>query len=75
LLAPQLQAPVLQTNGFQFQFIGQTNASYIIQYASNLAPPVTWNTLKSIYYNQQATLQVLDNSSTNGARFYRVQAQ
>ncbi len=71
---PQLQSPVLLTNGFHFQFLGQSNANYTIQYTTNLAPPVTWQTLRTIYYNFYDVIQVND-STTNPARFYRVLAQ
>jgi len=71
---PRLQPPVLATNGFQFQFAGQSNANYTIQYATNLAPPVTWQTLQTIYWNLYNVIQVSD-PATNTARFYRVLAQ
>ena len=72
---PQLQSPVLLTNGFQFQFPGQSNANYTIQYATNLTPPVTWQTLQTIYYNFYDVIQINDPVWTNTARFYRVLAQ
>jgi hypothetical protein len=75
LAAAQLQWPTLLTNGFQFQFAGQTNANYTIQYATNLVPPVTWQTLQTIYFNRQSSIQIFDASWTNVARFYRVLAQ
>jgi len=71
---PQLQPPMLVTNGFQFQFAGQSNANYTIQYATNLAPPVVWQALQEIYLNPYDVIQVND-SITNTARFYRVLAQ
>ena len=43
--------PCCSTNGFQFQFAGQWNANYTIQYTTNLAPPVTWQTLQTIIWN------------------------
>jgi hypothetical protein len=75
LLPTQIQTPSLQTNGFWFQFATQTNATYTIQYSTNLSPPVTWQTLQTIYYNNQTTIQVLDPASTNESRFYRVLTQ
>jgi len=72
---PQLQSSVLLTNGFQFQFAGQLNANYTIQYATNLTPPVAWQTLQTIYYNFYDVIQVNDPAWTNTARFYRVLAQ
>jgi len=72
---PQLQSPGVQTNGFQFQFSGQTNANYTIQYSTNLTPPVAWQTLQTINLNAQNVIQVVDGSGTNLARFYRILVQ
>ncbi|MGD0744871.1 MAG: PKD domain-containing protein [Verrucomicrobiota bacterium] len=72
---PQLQPPVWLTNGLQFQFAGQSNANYTIQYATNLAPPVTWQTLQTISDNTEGTIQINDSACTNTARFYRVLAE
>jgi hypothetical protein len=70
---PQLQPPAL-TNGFQFQFAGQSNADYTIQYATNLTPPVAWQTLKTFGPNFYDVIQIND-PATNTVRFYRVLAQ
>ena len=75
LAAPQLQTPTLLTNGFQFQFAGQYSANYTIQYATSLIPPITWQTLQTIYFSSQSMIQINDASWTNGMRFYRVLAQ
>jgi len=72
---PQLQPTVSLTNGFGFQFAGQTNATYFVQYTTNLVPPVTWQTLQTIFYNTQNLIQFTDGSGTNMARFYRVSVQ
>jgi hypothetical protein len=75
-LAPaQIQSPTLLTNGFQFQFAAQNLANYTIQYTTNLAPPISWQTLQTIYLNNQTNLSITDPSWTNGARFYRVLVQ
>jgi hypothetical protein len=70
-----LQTPTLLTNGFQFQFAGQYSANYTIQYATSLIPPITWQTLQSIFFNNQSMIQITDASWTNEMRFYRVLAQ
>jgi hypothetical protein len=72
---PHLQSPVLSTNGFQFQFAGQWNANYTIQYTTNLAPPVAWQTLQTIIWNYDDVVQISDSTPTNAARFYRVLVQ
>jgi hypothetical protein len=75
LNAPQLQSPVLLTNGFQFQFVGQSSVNYTIQYTTNLTPPVPWQTLQTIYYSSGGVIQINDSAWTSTARFYRVLAQ
>jgi len=75
LNVPQLQSPVLLTNGFQFQFVGQLSANYTIQYTTNLTPPVAWQTLQTIIYSSGGVIQINDSAWTNTARFYRVLAQ
>jgi hypothetical protein len=74
-LPAQIQSFVLRTNGFCFQFASQTDAIYTIQYATNLTPPISWQTLQEIYYNTQPSIQILDPSGTNADRFYRVVTQ
>ena len=71
---PQLQPPVLLTNVFQFQFAGQLDADYTVQYATNLTPPAAWQTLKTFGPNFWDVIQIND-PATNTARFYRVLAQ
>jgi hypothetical protein len=72
---PQLLSPILVTNGFQFQFTGQWNANYTVQFTTNLTPPVAWQTLQTIFYNFDNIVQINDSAPTNAARFYRVLAQ
>jgi hypothetical protein len=72
---PQIQPAGVTSGAFQFQFTAQTNAQYTVQYTTNLTPPVTWQTLETIYLNQASSIQVNDSPATNGARFYRVLAQ
>jgi tryptophan-rich sensory protein len=75
LSVPQLQSAILLTNGFQFEFAGQFNANYTVQYATNLAPPVSWQTLQVIYFNNTNLVYITDSATPNGTRFYRVLAQ
>jgi hypothetical protein len=72
---PQLQIAMLTTNGIQFEFAGQFSVNYTVQYATNLVPPVTWQTLQTIAGYYDGTLKITDPAITNGARFYRVLAQ
>jgi hypothetical protein len=75
LIPPQLQPVVLLSNGFHFQFAGQTGANYTIQYATNLAPPVKWQTLQNIYYSSGGQQQITDTANANSSRYYRVLVQ
>jgi len=75
LPAPQLQGAVVLTNGFQFQFPGTAGLEYTIQYTTNLAPPVVWNTLTTVPYSSSAMQIITDPAAATGTRFYRVLAQ
>jgi len=72
---PQLQSAVLLTNGFQFQFAGQLDANYTVQYSTNLTPPVAWQTLQNIYFSTGGVYQITDPAATDATRFYRVGVQ
>jgi hypothetical protein len=76
LAMPQLQSAVPTTIGFQFQFGGQLNVNYTIQYTTNLSAPTSWQTLQTIYYNNNpGLLQITDPNVANGTQFYRVLVQ
>jgi hypothetical protein len=73
---PQLRSTVMASNAFQFQFTGQAGATYYLQIATNLAPPVYWQTLQTIYNSTGGMCQISDfGAGGNAARFYRVEAQ
>lgn len=75
LVSPTIQAVSLDSSGFKFAFEAQETARYTVQYATNLAAPVTWSTLQDIYYSPGGTTQITDPAWTNAARFYRVLVQ
>jgi hypothetical protein len=72
---PHLLSPGLQSNEFQFQFATQSNVTYVVQYTTNLVPPINWTTLQTIYYPPENVIQVNDASPSDETRFYRVLAQ
>jgi hypothetical protein len=72
---PQIQPAGIVSGAFQFQFPAQMEVNYTIQYTTNLTPPVAWQTLETIYFNQASSIQINDSPATNGARFYRVLVQ
>jgi hypothetical protein len=74
LTQPLLEAPNMATNGFQFQFTGESNATYLLQMTTNLTPPVAWQTLKTLN-STGGIIQITDPALTNSTQFYRIQAQ
>lgn len=75
LYPPVLGSAGVVSNSFQFTFFAQTNADYTVQYTTNLAPPVTWENLRTIYFSPGGVTTIQDPSATNPVRFYRVQPQ
>ncbi len=57
---------------FTMSFAAQGYVQYVVQWATNLAPPVAWQTLSTPYPATNCVIQVSDPISTNGLRFYRV---
>ncbi len=72
---PQLQSVSVLSNIFQFQFAGEVNANYVVQYTTDLTPPAHWVTLQSIEFSMGNVYHITDPISTNVTRFYRVLAQ
>ena len=72
---PLLSVAGVVSNAFQFSFLGQTNLSYKVQYATNLTPPIAWQTLQFVF-SLGGTNTIQDSSvTTNDVRFYQVQTQ
>ena len=74
-----IEQPVLTMNGMvgtnlQFQFTGQAGANYWVEYATNLTPVISWQTLQSLT-STGGVVQIIDATPTNEARFYRIRAQ
>ncbi len=71
------------TNGFLLQWSGPTNYQYTIQYKTNLAPALPWNTVVNpvvnlVYVPPNGHYSWLDDGSLTGGRspqkFYRIVA-
>ena len=75
IVQPNLTSSALSGNAFGFSFAGQEGVKYSIQYATNLAAPVTWHTMQLISYSSGGPNQISDSAWTNAARFYRVLAE
>ena len=71
---PLLLAPVVTTNGLQFQFPSQVGVTYVTDRTTNLAPPIVWQPIHTNIGTGSA-VQVTDPVSTDAARFYRIRAQ
>jgi hypothetical protein len=75
-LSPQIQASGMVSNSFQFSFPAQGYALYQVQYATNLTPPIAWQTLPQFFFSTNDTVMtVRDPAITNDARFYRIVGQ
>ena len=70
---PTLESAGVINNAFTFNFMAQTNASYFVQYATNLVAPINWQNL-TIFYSPGGPTSIQDPVGTNVMRFYRVQA-
>lgn len=66
---------ILKTNNsFRFSFNTQVGVSNVIDYATNLSPPVIWIPLKTSAATN-VLMSELDTNPTNATRFYRLRAQ
>jgi hypothetical protein len=75
VFAPSLAGGgIVNATNFQFQFAGQAGVSYTVQYATNLATPITWQTVTN-FTGMEGIMPIVDTKATNAARFYRVLAQ
>jgi hypothetical protein len=72
--SPLLSVAGVVSNAFQFSFPGQTNLFYTVQFTTNLTPPISWQTLQTIF-STGGVFTIQDSSITNAARFYQVQTQ
>jgi hypothetical protein len=72
---PVLAGASMTANGFQFRFAAQFSLSYTVQRATNLSPPIAWQTVRSYLPGTEGVVQFVDSAVTNGAQFYRVRAQ
>jgi PKD repeat protein len=72
LAQPALSSGGIFNNAFRFGFDAQSGAHYTVQCATNLVPPITWQTLQTISSSPGGPTPISDSTWTNAARFYRV---
>jgi hypothetical protein len=70
--SPQLQSASIVSNNLVFEFTGQPDVNYIVQYTTNLNPPVAWSNLETTNSYYGGLIQIQDTAPTNVCRFYRV---
>jgi hypothetical protein len=75
LTPPQIESVTLDSGGFKFGFEAQEQARYVVQFATNLTPPITWSSFQTIFSSPGGWTQITDSAPTNATRFYRVLAQ
>jgi hypothetical protein len=73
--SPQLQSASIVSNNLVFEFTGQPDVNYIVQYTTNLNPPVAWLNLETTNSYYGGLIQIQDTTPTNVCRFYRVWAR
>jgi hypothetical protein len=75
LSQPLLQSAGLVNSSIQFSFDAQYGVNYIVQYTTNLSPPIAWQTQQMIFFAPAGTVTIQDPATSDNYRFYRVQAQ
>ena len=72
-LPPQnLSANIIQNNAFQLEFFGTPNYSYILQAATNLTPPINWQSIITNNTDANGFWNFADtNTVLHPTRFYR----
>jgi hypothetical protein len=63
----------LTGTNFTFQFGSQAGVNYAVEFATNLAPPITWRSVQN-FTSTGGVVQITDMRATNRVRFYRVRA-
>jgi hypothetical protein len=72
LESPNITSAGLSGTNFILSFASQVGATYAVEQTTNLAPPVTWQTVSTVFAYSNGTVQVTDAKATNDTRFYRV---
>jgi hypothetical protein len=65
-----LQSPIVRDQHFSFVFGAQSNATYLVEYATTLSPP-NWTTAFSVA-GSNCPVTFTDTNGIGAARFYRV---
>jgi len=71
---PLLASPMKTGSTFSLQFVGQPGLTYDFQTATNLAAPVYWTSVQTLF-STGGILTATDSNATTGQHFYRLQIQ
>ena len=74
LIAPLLTGMVRTPTNFSLRFAGQAGVTYIVERTANLAQPVAWQIVQTLF-SDGGPVQARDAAATNAALFYRVRTQ
>lgn len=69
-----LAASAWSGTNFSLSFTGQLGFTYTVEQTTNLAPPVTWQTWKTLP-GTAGLIELTDPGATNAMRFYRLRRQ
>jgi hypothetical protein len=61
--------------GLQLQLTGTPNFPYTLQSATNLTPPITWKSVRTINSDANGNWQYVDTNLNSGQKFYRAVGQ
>jgi hypothetical protein len=62
------------SNSLGFQFLGQPGVLYTLERATNLTPPVAWQTFR-VFNGAGSTINTTDTTTGSPSRFYRLRVQ
>ena len=72
VLYTQLQDGNMLTGGFNLSLTGWVGQSYILQTATNLTPPIQWQSILTNASDTNGVWQFTDTNLNSAQKFYRV---
>jgi hypothetical protein len=76
-MPPQIGSVIFTNGGFRFEWTGPTNQQYQVLWATNVAPPVTWNPVSTPISSTTSVFTFFDDGLQTAPlgpmRFYRLQ--
>jgi hypothetical protein len=74
-LSPQNLSAQNVGTGLQMQFSGTPNYTYILQSATNLTPPINWQSIFTNHTDVNGNWQFTDTNLNAGQKFYRAEGK